>query len=56
MMAYFLLLAALVALAFLICSLTHLNKLNIEIPHPRVIVEFVLFLIFMVISLIVLNK
>jgi len=46
----------LVALGFLIYSIFHLKKLNITISHPRVIVEFILFLIFLTIGiLLILN-
>ncbi len=45
-MRYLLLGIGLVALIFLIYSLTHLEKLKIPITHPRIIVELILFLLF----------
>jgi hypothetical protein len=43
---------AVVALAFLIFTLTHLKTLKIGLFHPRVGVELVLFLSFLAIGLI----
>lgn len=38
---------SLIPLAFLLYTLTNLSALNITVTHPRVIVEFSLFLIFL---------
>ena len=53
-MGKFFVFSGLVALGFLIYSLTHLKKLNIKISHPRVIVEFILVVIFMIIGFLLL--
>jgi hypothetical protein len=47
----FFLLAGFIALAFLVYTLLNLEKLGIDITHPRVIVELFLFILFLIISL-----
>lgn len=42
-----LMIMSLIPLAFLLYTLTNLSTLNIPVTHPRVIVEFSLFLIFL---------
>jgi len=48
MIGYFLIVSSLIALGFLIYTLFHLKQLNISYTHPRVIVELLLFIIFMI--------
>jgi hypothetical protein len=48
--AFFIILS-LIALGFLLYTLLQLDELKIAITHPRVIVEFSLFLAFLVIGL-----
>jgi len=42
---------SLIALGFLLCTLMKLDELEIAITHPRVIVEFSLFLAFLLIGI-----
>ena len=51
LLGYFLITCGLIALAFLLYSLSHLKELNISIYHPRVLVELILFLCFVAIGL-----
>lgn len=45
------LLLSLVALVFLVYTLVNLNKLGINVTHPRVLVELALFILFMMIGI-----
>ncbi|WXG46870.1 MAG: hypothetical protein WED05_09470 [Candidatus Atabeyarchaeum deiterrae] len=47
-----LLLIALLPLAFLVYTLSNLRKLNISVTHPRVIVEFTLFIVLLIAGII----
>jgi hypothetical protein len=51
--AYFLFASA-IAFTFLVYSAINRDKLGISFKHPRIIVEFSLFLIFMVLGLVLL--
>ena len=50
-LAYFFLFSSLVALSFLIYTLLHLKQLEIEWTHPRVWVEAVLFIAFLILGI-----
>jgi hypothetical protein len=51
LMGCFLIFLSLVALGFLVYTLTHLTELKITIFHPRVLIEFGLFAVFMVLGM-----
>ena len=46
----FLLILSIVSLGFLVYTLVNLDRLEITITHPRVIVELILFLVFLIIG------
>ncbi len=56
MPGYLFIFFSIVALGFLIYSLTHLKKLKINITHPRIIVELLLFIIFMAAGVLLILK
>ena len=52
----FLLILSIVSLGFLVYTLINLDRLEITITHPRVIVELILFLVFLIIGVLLRSK
>jgi hypothetical protein len=47
---------SIIALGFLSYSILNMQKLNITLFHPRIIVEFTLFFIFIILGIIFIRK